>query len=117
MSGSSKRPPGEPRRAERLRHLRLAQYNTSKLHGEGHICHVTEIGMFLRCDELPEIGESVRVTLAEPKPHFVASGTVKSLREDAPNRGFGMEITQSTPRYQALIASLRQPRERRGPEE
>jgi len=113
MSDSSQPPADAPRRVDRVRHLRLAIYNTSKLHGEGHICHMSELGMFLLCEELPEVGESVRITLAEPTPHFSASGTVKSLCEDGNRRGFGIEITQSSPRYQHLIHSLRQPRVRR----
>jgi len=112
MSRSSEPKDGEPRRAERLRHLRRAEFSTPKLHGQGHLCQVSEIGLFLRCDELPEIGESVRVTLLEPTPHFIAAGTVKSLCEDGPERGFGMAIAQAGPRWQALIASLRQARDR-----
>ena len=108
MSGESR--PELRRRARRHAFLRMVQYRTKDQSGEGHVAVLSAVGMFVRCERLPSIGEPVWVFLEEPTPTLLATGEVRSLREEDDVRGFGLEVSHGTRTFQAIIERL----ERRG---
>ena len=93
----------DQRRATRYRRLLLARYQAGAVQGMGHLSVISATGLFLRCDLLPRVGESVAIYSGLGESKLLASGLVRSVCEREGDRGFGLEIERTTGAYIDMI--------------
>ena len=102
MRGASRASGANQRRAPRFRHLRFASYQTDTARGDGHLAVISALGMFVRCDQLPQIGEAVAISL-ESTSTPLATGHVRSVDTGPERRGFGLEIEEASEDYREMV--------------
>jgi hypothetical protein len=90
--------------AFRMRHLEWVLYWTPSATGEGHLANVSSRGVFVRAEDLPKAGESVRIELWAHRPGIVLDGQVRWTSAEAPGApaGFGVQILEPPRAYVEL---------------
>ena len=109
--------PVETERTRRVARVLFGEFRARLDRGEGHTANVSAGGLFFRTDDPPEAGQWAEVVLNRANGDDVESIAVAGVvrwstalgRSPAQRvRGFGLEIRESSPRYETLVAeSLR----------
>ncbi|MEN8181813.1 MAG: PilZ domain-containing protein [Myxococcota bacterium] len=96
----------ERRRAPRVRARLEASYEDPERQVFLRVRDLSELGMFLVTEDLPELGIRARVLLELPgHSELLRLGGVVARQQDAPPRGFAIEFeaTSASPRAYAAL--------------
>jgi hypothetical protein len=101
----------ERRRLKRIVKRIPVRFQAESLRGEGHIKNLTQEGIFVRSDVLPEAGESISVRFDAPQGRKIEiEGVVRWTTAQFPDRdvrtGFGVRLHRVDEEYLRFFESI-----------
>ena len=94
----------------RFRTAIQTEFAAGGLRGTGKIRNVAEGGLFVGTEQLPDQGDTVRVSFRSNGTSVDVEGLVWWTTEDSPGphraRGFGMRLLYDSEEYERFLASL-----------
>ena len=105
-------PQADPRSRKRKGERINALFESAEVQGQGYLKNVSKSGVFVRADDLPRRGETVKVSFARGYGEWVriegeVCWTTADLDLDRPVRsGFGLRIEDPPPEFREFYRQL-----------
>ena len=95
----------------RIRTVIPSKFRTGNLAGKGKVRNVSQGGLFVGTQAIPDVGESIALRLRAPgRPTIEVRGLVWWTTSDSENpgarSGFGLRLLESNELYRRLVRSL-----------